>query len=130
MDTKTDTTVTPLKRFLVALPIFDRAGHDDEEHSGNEPDERLPWLSPYSWLFTIRAPDQETAIDRVYDLIANQKKLADLHGGLCFDVDEQGNDVGSLSDNGYFVGEPNIVEIVGEAVGVREIDLSVIGRNG
>ena len=123
MDTKTDTTVTPLKRFLVALPIFDRAGHDDEEHSGNEPDESLPWLSPHSWLFTIRAPDEETAIDGVYNLIADQKKLADLHGGLCFDVDEQGNEVGSLSDNGYFIGQPNIVEIVGEAVGVEKIDL-------
>src|SRR5438105_5698411 len=80
MDTKTDTTVTPLKRFLVVLPIFDRAGHDDEEHSGNEPDESLPWLSPHSWLFTIRAPDQETALDGVYNLIADQKRLADLHG--------------------------------------------------
>src|SRR2546428_10063270 len=86
----------------------------------------LPWLSPHSWLFTIRAPDQETAIDGVYNLIADQKKLADLHGALCFDVDEQGNEVGSLSDNGYFIGQPNTVEIVGEVVGVREIDLSAV----
>jgi len=65
MDTKTDTTVTPLKRFLVALPIFDRAGQRRRGASGNEPDESLPWLSPHSWLFTIRAPDEETAIDGV-----------------------------------------------------------------
>jgi len=127
MDTKTDTTVTPLKRYLVALPIFDETSHRDEEHSGNEPDERLPWLTPHSWLFTIRAPDQETAIDGVYNLIADQKRLADLHGGLCFDTDESGNEVGSLSYNGYFGGEPNIVEVVGKAVGVREIDLPISG---
>ena len=63
----------------------------------------------------------------LYDLIADQKRLADLHGGLCFDTDESGNEVGSLSYNGYFVGEPNIVELVGGVVGVREIDLSVSG---
>src|SRR5438552_1317638 len=45
MDTKTDTTVTPLKRFLVALPIFDETSHRDQGTSSNEPDESLPWLT-------------------------------------------------------------------------------------
>ena len=122
MDMKTDTTVTPLKRFLVALPIFDETSHRDRGTCSNEPDDSLPWLTPHAWLFTIRAPGIEGAIDAVYDLIVDQKRLADLHGGLCFDTDESGNEVRSLSYNGYFVGNPQIVEVLGELVGAQEVE--------
>jgi hypothetical protein len=115
----TTTTASTSKRFLVALPIFDSSLHDEE------PDEGVPRPTPHSWLFTVGARDLEAAIEVVYKLIADERRLAHLHGGICFDVDEEGNDSGSLSYNGFFIGKPTIVEILGEAVGVREIPEAV-----
>jgi len=52
---------------------------------------------------------------RRYNLIADQKKLADLTAGSASMWTSKGTKWLAFR-HGYFIGQPNIVEIVGEAV--------------
>src|SRR5216683_3015076 len=119
MDTTTNTTAAPLKRFLVALPIFDRSEHQDADDGVG------PWVTPHSQVFTVRAANAETATEAMYNLVEHEATLLDLLG-LPVARDEEGNAEGTLAYCGYYVGTPVIVEIVGEAIGVPDIGEALV----
>jgi len=96
MKTKADPTT---KLFLISLPVLDRSENDD--------------AAPTARTYTIRAASIDDATETFDDLLADDW-LAEEFG---LDPDE-----GSLEDQGYILGTPSVVEVIGEAVGIEEIE--------
>jgi len=93
---KNKPTDPTLKQFLISLPLYQDG------------------LGPSVWVFTTRASDFEEALEFADGLVSDEEHLIEVST-----IDLDGAD--SLDAAGIFLGEPSVVEVRGEVLGVEEI---------